>query len=207
MRKSLIIGVAGGSGSGKSTISKRLKELNGNNRVEIIDQSAYALVDSSLDLLDRRKVNLGHPSNVDFDLLKDNINDLILGKSTNSPVFDYHTYERTDEIIKYEPKDIVIVEGSLVLYDSALRDLFDIKVYVDTDADIRLIRKILKDTKEKSLDIDNIILDYISRDKNVYMNFVEPTKRFADIIIPEGGENEIAIDILNSKIKGTFDRL
>lgn len=207
MIKPLIIGIAGGAGSGKSTIAEKLKSINGENKVQIIDQNSFIKDFSSMSFDERQKLNLEHPDSFDFDFLVRTLNDLALGNNVSLPFFDFVTLERTDNFQNISPKDIIIVEGSLILYEKKLRDLFDIKVFIDTDSDIRLIRRIIRDTKEKSMPLEKIILEYISVVKPTNTNFVEPTKRFADIIIPEGGENEVAINILNAKIKETFKHL
>lgn len=207
MIKPLIIGIAGGAGSGKSTISEKLKSINGENKVQIIDQNSFIKDFSSMSFDERKKLNLEHPDSFDFDYLIRILKDLALGNTVSIPAFDFVSLERTDNFQNITPKDIIIVEGSLILYEKKLRDLFDIKVFIDTDSDIRLIRRIIRDTKEKSMPLEKIILEYISVVKPTNINFVEPTKRFADIIIPEGGENEVAINILNAKIKETFKHL
>lgn len=207
MIKPLIIGIAGGAGSGKSTISEKLKSINGENKVQIIDQNLFIKDFSSMSFDERKKLNLEHPDSFDFDYLIRILKDLALGNTVSIPAFDFVSLERTDNFQNFTPKDIIIVEGSLILYEKKLRDLFDIKVFIDTDSDIRLIRRIIRDTKEKSMPLEKIILEYISVVKPTNINFVEPTKRFADIIIPEGGENEVAINILNAKIKETFKHL
>lgn len=207
MRRPLIIGIAGGAGSGKSTISEKLKSINGENKVQIIEQNSFVKDFSSMNFDERKKLNFEHPDSFDFDYLVRILKDLALGNDVSIPSFDFVTLERTDNFQTITPKDIIVVEGSLILYEKKLRDLFDIKVFIDTDSDIRLIRRIIRDTKEKSMPLEKIILEYISVVKPTNINFVEPTKRFADIIIPEGGENEVAINILNAKIKETFKHL
>lgn len=207
MRRPLIIGIAGGAGSGKSTISEKLKSINGENKVQIIEQNSFVKDFSSMNFDERKKLNFEHPDSFDFDYLVRILKDLALGEDASIPSFDFVALERTDNFQTITPKDIIIVEGSLILYEKKLRDLFDIKVFIDTDSDIRLIRRIIRDTKEKSMPLEKIILEYISVVKPTNINFVEPTKRFADIIIPEGGENEVAINILNAKIKETFKHL
>ena len=207
MIKPLIIGIAGGAGSGKSTISEKLKSINGENKVQIIDQNSFIKDFSSMSFDERKKLNLEHPDSFDFDYLIRILKDLALGNTVSIPTFDFVSLDRTDNFQNFTPKDIIIVEGSLILYEKKLRDLFDIKVFIDTDSDIRLIRRIIRDTKEKSMPLEKIILEYISVVKPTNISFVEPTKRFADIIIPEGGENEVAINILNAKIKETFKHL
>lgn len=207
MRRPLIIGIAGGAGSGKSTISEKLKSTNGENKVQIIEQNSFVKDFSSMNFDERKKLNFEHPDSFDFDYLVRILKDLALGEDASIPSFDFVALERTDDFQTITPKDIIIVEGSLILYEKKLRDLFDIKVFIDTDSDIRLIRRIIRDTKEKSMPLEKIILEYISVVKPTNINFVEPTKRFADIIIPEGGKNEVAINILNAKIKETFKHL
>lgn len=199
MRRPLIIGIAGGAGSGKSTISEKLKSINGENKVQIIEQNSFVKDFSSMNFDERKKLNFEHPDSFDFDNLVRILKDLALGNDVSIPSFDFVTLERTDNFQTITPKDIIVVEGSLILYEKKLRDLFDIKVFIDTDSDIRLIRRIIRDTKEKSMPLEKIILEYISVVKPTNINFVEPTKRFADIIIPEGGKNEVAINILNAK--------
>lgn len=207
MRRPLIIGIAGGAGSGKSTISEKLKSINGENKVQIIEQNSFVKDFSSMNFDERKKLNFEHPDSFDFDNLVRILKGLALGNDVSIPSFDFVTLERTDNFQTITPKDIIVVEGSLILYEKKLRDLFDIKVFIDTDSDIRIIRRIIRDTKEKSMPLEKIILEYISVVKPTNINFVEPTKRFADIIIPEGGENEVAINILNAKIKETFKHL
>lgn len=207
MRRPLIIGIAGGAGSGKSTISEKLKSINGENKVQIIEQNSFVKDFSSMNFDERQKLNFEHPDSFDFDYLVRILKDLALGNDVSIPSFDFVTLERTDNFQTITPKDIIVVEGSLILYEKKLRDLFDIKVFIDTDSDIRLIRRIIRDTKEKSMPLEKIILEYISVVKPTNINFVKPTKRFADIIIPEGGKNEVAINILNAKIKETFKHL
>ena len=143
MIKPLIIGIAGGAGSGKSTISEKLKSINGENKVQIIDQNSFIKDFSSMSFDERKKLNLEHPDSFDFDYLIRILKDLALGNTVSIPTFDFVSLERTDNFQNFTPKDIIIVEGSLILYEKKLRDLFDIKVFIDTDSDLRLIRRII----------------------------------------------------------------
>lgn len=197
----VIIGVTGGSSSGKTSVSRAIYDELANESIMILQQDAYYNDQSEMTMAERRAVNYDHPLAFDTDLLVEQLNQLRHNQPIEEPVYDYTISTRSEETIHQEPKDVIIVEGILILDDKRLRDLMDIKVFVDTDDDIRIIRRIQRDTKERKRDLDWIIDQYLTTVKPMYHQFVEPTKRYADLIVPEGGENQVAIDLLTTKIR------
>ena len=192
-RRPIIIGVTGGSGSGKTTVSKAIYNQLHGQAIQIITQDTYYNDQSSMTMAERKAVNYDHPLAFDTDLRNN--------KAIEMPVYDYTQYTRSAETVHVEPQDVIILEGILILDDERLRDLMDIKVYVDTDDDIRIIRRIKRDMAERGRTLDSVINQYLATVKPMYHQFVEPTKRYADIIVPEGGENRVAIDILTTKVR------
>lgn len=200
-RRPIIIGVTGGSGSGKTTVSKAIYNQLHGQAIQIITQDTYYNDQSSMTMAERKAVNYDHPLAFDTDLLIKQLSDLRNNKAIEMPVYDYTQYTRSAETVHVEPQDVIILEGILILDDERLRDLMDIKVYVDTDDDIRIIRRIKRDMAERGRTLDSVINQYLVTVKPMYHQFVEPTKRYADIIVPEGGENRVAIDILTTKVR------
>ncbi len=200
-RRPIIIGVTGGSGSGKTTVSKAIYNQMHGQAIQIITQDTYYNDQSSMTMAERKAVNYDHPLAFDTDLLIKQLSDLRNNKAIEMPVYDYTQYTRSAETVHVEPQDVIILEGILILDDERLRDLMDIKVYVDTDDDIRIIRRIKRDMAERGRTLDSVINQYLATVKPMYHQFVEPTKRYADIIVPEGGENRVAIDILTTKVR------
>ncbi len=198
--KPLIIGVAGGSGSGKTSVTNAIYNQFTDKSILVLEQDYYYKDQSHLSYEERLKTNYDHPLAFDNDLFIQHISDLIDLKSIEKPIYDYKLHTRSDRVMKVEPKDVIIVEGILILEDIRLRELMDIKVFVDTDADLRIIRRLLRDIKERGRSLDSVIDQYLNSVRPAHLQFIEATKRYADIIIPEGGENHVAIDILASKI-------
>lgn len=198
--KPLVIGVAGGSGSGKTSVTKAIFDQFTDKSILVIEQDYYYNDQSHLTFEERLNTNYDHPLAFDNNLLIQHVKDLLEGKIISKPVYDYKMHTRSDKVIPMESKDVIIVEGILILEEAELRDLMDIKVFVDTDADLRIIRRLLRDIKERGRSLDSVIDQYLNSVRPAHLQFIEATKRYADIIIPEGGENHVAIDILASKI-------
>lgn len=200
-RRPVVIGVTGGSGSGKTTVSNAIYNQLSGQSLLILQQDSYYNDQSEMTMAERHAVNYDHPLAFDTDLMIKQIKQLLAYQPIEKPVYDYEQYTRSDETIHQEPRDVIIVEGVLILDDKRLRDLMDIKVFVDTDDDIRIIRRIQRDIKERGRTLDSVIGQYLATVKPMYHQFVEPTKRYADLIVPEGGENEVAIDLLTTKVR------
>lgn len=197
----LIIGIAGGTGSGKTTVvNKLMKELPA-DEVCVISQDSYYKATDNLSYDERVKINFDHPRAIDFDLMIEHIKDLKAGKVIEQPVYSFVTHNRTKDTIKTHPRNVVIVEGILIFNSEALRDLFDIKVFVHADADERLIRRMRRDITERGRDIDEVLNRYQDTLKPMHQQFIEPTKNFADIIIPNDRYNTVAIDIVRTVIR------
>ena len=196
---SIIIGIAGGTGSGKSTFTNRLKSEFG-DQVAVVYHDNYYKRQDSIPFEERKKVNYDHPDALETDLLIEHLKDLKNGKAIDCPVYDYSVHNRSDETIHIEPRQIIIVEGILLLADARVRDLIDIKIFVEADADERILRRIVRDVKERGRDLDNIVQQYLTTVKPMHYLYVEPTKARADIII-NSGLNDVAFDIMRSKIQ------
>lgn len=200
--KPVIIGIAGGSGSGKTTIAHEIADrINDDDHIMIMSQDSYYKDNTDLPMSERKKINYDHPDAFDMPLLEAQLNQLLHRKSIEMPTYDFTAHTRSDETIHIEPADIIILEGILVLFNEEIRNLMDIKVFVDTDDDIRFIRRLERDMKERGRSLDSVINQYLSTVKPMYNQFIEPTKRYADIIVPEGGANRVAIDMLTTKIE------
>ena len=192
----IIIGVTGGSGSGKTSVSRAIfDQLHGHSLMMLQEDSYYKSQDD-IPFEERTKVNYDHPNAFDTDLLIEQLEDLLSWKTIEIPVYDYAAHTRSKE-----PREVIIVEGILTLNDARLRDLMDIKIFVDTDDDIRIIRRIQRDIEERGRTLQSVIDQYLETVKPMYHQFIEPSKRYADIIVPEGGENQVAIDLLVTKVR------
>lgn len=194
-----IIGIAGGTGSGKSTFTNRIKEKFGDD-VTVIYHDNYYRQRDDMTFEERKKVNYDHPDALETDLLVEHLRLLKEGKSIECPVYDFSQHNRSDKTTIIYPSKIILVEGILILADERLRDLFDIKVYVEADADERILRRIVRDVKERGRDLDNIVEQYLTTVKPMHYLYVEPTKNTADIII-NSGRNNVAFDIMSSKVR------
>ena len=206
MKKDIcIVGIAGGSASGKTTIVNNIKELFKND-IELISHDNYYLSNDDKTMEERVKLNYDHPSSFDTDKMIEDVKKLKEGQVIYRPVYDYTKHTRAKEVVAVYPKKVVILEGILILEDPRLRDLMDIKVFVDTDADERLMRRILRDTQERGRTVESVLNQYVTTVKPMHEQFVEPSKKYAHIIIPEGGTNTVAIDLLITKIASVIDK-
>ena len=197
----LIVGIAGGTGSGKTTVVRKLMEAFPNGEVIVIPQDAYYKDNGDISLEERQKINFDHPDSVEFSLLIQHLNMLKEGKTIKMPIYSYLTCLRSEETINVNPARVVLVEGILILTDTGLRNLLDIKVFVDADADDRLGRVINRDIIERGRSVLKVLERYHDTVKPSHLQFIEPSKRYADIIIPRGGENEVGIEVLISIIE------
>lgn len=201
IKRPVVIGIAGGSCSGKTSVTRAIYDVFREHSVVVIEQDYYYKDQSHLTFEERLGTNYDHPLAFDNDLLIAHIKKLLKRQPIDKPVYDYVQHTRAKEVIHVEPVDVIILEGILVLEDADLRGLMDIKLFVDTDPDLRIIRRILRDIKERGRTTDSVIDQYLSAVRPMHNMFIEPTKRYADIIIPEGGENGVAIDLMVTKIK------
>lgn len=197
----MIIGISGGTGSGKTTVAQKIIALVGADNVVYLQHDSYYrnLGDMPIEL--RHRVNFDHPDAFDTDLMINHVQALRAGESIKQPIYDYATHSRKAETIHVEPRQVILVEGILVFVHPQLRGLMDMKIFVDTDADIRFIRRLDRDVHERGRTVESIIEQYTSTVRPMHLQFVEPSKRYADIIIPEGGHNEVGIDLITGKIK------
>ncbi len=197
----LIIGIAGGTGSGKTTVVRKIIERLPKDEVVVLPQDSYYKDNSQISLEERQKINFDHPDAIEFDLLIDHIRQLKQNNSIEQPVYSYLTCTRAEETITILPCDVVIVEGILILGNEKLRELMDLKVFVDAEADDRLARVIQRDIEERGRTVDKVLKRYGETVKPMHLQFIEPTKRYADLIVPQGGNNHIAINILSNFIE------
>jgi uridine kinase len=202
----LVVGIAGGSGSGKTTVVKRIMERLPDEDVAVLPQDAYYVDHSHLDPEARQEVNFDHPDSLEFPLLIDHIDRLRSGRSIKRPIYTYITCTRSDETITMKPRDVILLEGILIFTNDALRDRIDIKVFVDADADDRLGRIISRDIQERGRSVNKVLERYEKTVKPMHLQFIEPSKRYADIIVPQGGNNLVAIDILAVTILNKLNR-
>ncbi len=196
-----LIGVAGGTCSGKTTLSEKLAVLAGDEHLALIKLDSYYVASHDTPLVDRAKMNYDHPDAFDWQLLNDHLAALSAGATVPVPVYDFTIHDRSNDVRMVRPASIVVVEGILVLWEAQLRDRFDLKVYVDTDDDLRLIRRLRRDVAERGRTIDNIIEQYLDTVRPSHEQFIEPSKRHADVIFPEGGMNEAAVEMLLARVR------
>lgn len=197
----IVIGIAGGTGSGKTTVVKEILKKLPKNEVVVIPQDAYYRDSAKLPLEERQKINFDHPDSIEFELLIKDLKKLKEGQTIFQPIYSYLTCTRSAETIPVEPKHVVIIEGILCLTQAELRKLMDIKVFVDCEADLRLSRVIQRDIIERGRGVDQTLSRYEATVRPMHLQFIEPSKRYADIIVPQGGQNKVAIDILTQYIE------
>ena len=197
----VIIGVTGGSGSGKTSVCREIfKQFQGKS-IMMLEHDSYYKDQSHMSFEERLETNYDHPLAFDTDLLIEQFKQLMAGEAVDIPVYDYTNHTRSEEVIHQEPKEVIILEGIMILENQRLRDLMDIKIFVDTDDDLRIIRRIQRDMTERGRSLDSIIDQYLGVVKKMHEQFIEPTKKYADVIIPEGAHNTVAIDLMVSKIR------
>lgn len=196
-----LLGVAGGTASGKSTVAERLSEMAGSDLVALIRLDSYYISRDHQPFDERAAANYDHPDAFDWDLLDTHLGELAVGNAVPVPVYDFANHTRGPDVAVVHPSPIVVVEGILVLYEPRLRDRFDLKVFVDTDADLRFIRRLRRDVAERGRTPDNIIAQYLETVRPSHEQFIEPSKRHADVIIPQGGRNEPALDVLLARLR------
>lgn len=197
----LIIGIAGGTGSGKTTVVNQIIEELKNEEVDVISQDSYYMDTSHLSYEERTRINFDHPKSIDFDLLVNHLKDLKEGKNIQQPVYSFREHNRTAETVEIQPRKVIIVEGILILTHPDIREMFDIKIYVHADSDERLIRRLKRDIAERGRDLDEVLNRYQNTLKPMHQQFIEPTKEFADIIIPTNRYNTVAVDIVQTIIR------
>jgi uridine kinase len=203
MKKHLrvILGICGGTGSGKTTIAEEVVRAIGEEHAVILHQDSYYLDRNLLPLDERSRMNFDHPSAFDWQLFKRHVRALRSGKTIQKPIYNFHTHSRMVETTRVDPRAVLIIEGILVFEDPELREMMDIKVYVDADADVRFIRRLDRDVRERGRSLESIVDQYLSTVRPMHLQFVEPSKRYADIIIPEGGHNRVALDTIIARVR------
>jgi uridine kinase len=201
----LVIGIAGGSGSGKTTVAQEILQRVGPDRIAYIQHDSYYKDLTGLPPAQRVEVNFDHPNSLETELLIEHIEKLKNGQAIEVPIYDFSTHSRTDKIFRVNPRGVIIVEGILIFVDAALRPMFDVKLFVDTDADIRLIRRLERDITERGRTVESVLKQYQSTVRPMHLEFVEPSKRYADIIIPEGGHNMAALDMVVARIESLLN--
>ena len=197
----MVIGICGGTGSGKTTVANKIVDSVGRANVVFLQQDAYYRDLGDMPLEVKRRLNFDHPDALDNDLLINHLRSLKAGESIDQPVYDYTTHSRTNQKRHIDPRPVIIVEGILVFVSAELRSLMDMKVFVDTDADIRFIRRLQRDLEERGRSAKSVMDQYQTTVRPMHLQFVEPSKRYADVIIPEGGSNEVGIDLITEKIR------
>ena len=203
--KTMVIGIADGTGSGKTTLTKRLKDTFGND-VSVVYHDNYYKAHPNMTYEERAALNYDHPDAFETELMVEDLRQLCEGKTIHCPVYDYTIHNRSDQTVEVRPTKVVIVEGILIFADKALRDLMDIKIFVDTDADVRILRRILRDVKERGRSLDSVIEQYLTTVKPMHEQFVQPSRQYADIVVLEGGRNLVALDMIIQCIKSHVEQ-
>jgi len=197
----MIIGICGGTGSGKTTIARKIIETVGSDKVALITQDSYYRNLADMPLDERHQVNFDHPDSIDSEMLANHLKRLKLGQPIEMPIYDFRTHTRSEKTERIEPKPVIIVEGILIFAEPKILNLLDVKIYVDTPDDIRFIRRLQRDIRERGRTVESVIEQYFSTVRPMHLEFVEPSKRYADIIIPEGGNTQAGIEFICSKIR------
>ena len=200
MEDIIVIGIAGGTGSGKTTITREIVRRLGSN-VTVITHDSYYRARHDLSYEERTLLNYDHPNAFDTEMLADALKDLREGRAIEMPVYDYTIYDRTENTVTVHPSRVILVEGILIFHPEELRDLMDIKIFVDADADVRILRRITRDVRDRGRSLDSVVNQYLTTVKPMHEAFVEPSKRYADIIIPEGGKNRVALEMVVDRIE------
>jgi uridine kinase len=203
--RSIVIAVAGGTGSGKTTVANEILERVGAEHIAYIPHDAYYRDLSHLPPRERDQVNFDHPDSLESGLLVEHLKELRAGRAVEIPEYDFTTHTRTQRTRRVEPAPVVLVEGILVFVEPELRQLFDVRLYVDTDADVRFIRRLRRDIEERGRSVESVCEQYLSTVRPMHMEFVEPSKRHANVIIPEGGFNEVAIEMVAARVRGMLE--
>ncbi len=206
-RRSIVIAVAGGTGSGKTTVAREILARVGTEHIAYIPHDAYYRDLSHLPYHLRMQVNFDHPDSLETELLVEHLRKLKAGEPVEIPVYDFTTHTRTSRTQRIGPAPVILVEGILVFAEPALRELFDVKLYVDTDADLRFIRRLQRDVQERGRTLESVIQQYLTTVRPMHLEFVEPSKRYADVIIPEGGFNEVAIEMVAARVRGLLEQI
>ena len=201
----MMIGIAGGTGSGKTTLTRRLQDTFGPD-VSVVYHDNYYKRHVGMTYEERAALNYDHPDAFDTGLMVDDLKRLAAGEVIHCPVYDYSIHNRSEETVEVRPTKVVIVEGILIFADPALRDLLDVKIFVDTDADVRILRRVMRDVKERERTLDSVVSQYLTTVKPMHEAFVEPSKKYADIIVPQGGRNQVALDMLVERIRGHVEK-
>lgn len=207
MKKGILIGIAGASGSGKTLVANNIFESLGSDKVVVIQEDSYYKDQSGIPLEQRAQTNFDHPDAFDYDLLAKDLTKLLEGEKISHPVYDYKTHTRVKETRTVGPASLIILEGILILNNPRLRELMDFRVFVETDLDICFIRRFKRDTTERGRTVDSVIQQYTQTVRPMYFQFVEPSKQYADILVPRGGKNTVAVDILTTKFKKLLNDL
>ena len=199
MKDVIVIGIAGGTGSGKSTLIQKIKD-EFSNEITMLSHDFYYKQHNEIPFEERKKLNYDHPNSFDTDLMIEHVRRLAMGQSINRPVYDFTIHNRVDETVLVEPAKVIIVEGILIFQDPTLRDMFDIKIFVETDADVRILRRALRDIRDRGRTLESVITQYLTTVKPMHEQFVEPSRKYADIIVLEGGHNLVALDMIMQRI-------
>ncbi len=205
--KCVVLGIAGGTGSGKTTVARAIVEQIGSEQIAYLEHDSYYRDLAHMSMEDRRRVNFDHPDAFETSLLVDHVKTLISGQSVNQPIYSYESSVRTGEVITVAPKPLIVIEGILVLENHALQSLMDIKIFVDTDDDIRLLRRVRRDTEERGRSLEGILGQYEATVRPMHLAFVSPSRRHADVIIPNGGRNHVAISMVADGLRRRLERL